>query len=149
MLFYLLLTLTVHQSAAADEPMDLTRVSRGALYIRLPASYSSNMSQCHDTQTNKYYNEGDLWSSAYSDCKLNTCVNINGVLHVERYSCPVITKNVDFDMMRRENYFCHHAWGNRNKAFPFCCPSLACRHYVKGRMMPLPKHMYPYKKIES
>ncbi|KAF0293101.1 hypothetical protein FJT64_008998 [Amphibalanus amphitrite] len=66
------------------------------------------MSQCHDTQTGDYYNEGDFWSSKYSGCKLSTCVNINGVLNVERYS-----------------------------------------HYVKGRMMPLPKHMYPYKKIES
>ncbi|XP_043247581.1 uncharacterized protein LOC122394637 [Amphibalanus amphitrite] len=150
MLFYLFVALVaIHSVSAADEPMDLKRVQRGALYIRLPAPYSSNMSQCHDTQTDEYYNEGDFWSSKYSGCKLSTCVNINGVLNVERYSCPRITRNVDYNMMRQENYFCHQAWGNRNKAFPLCCPSLACRHYVKGRMMPLPKHMYPYKKIES
>ena len=37
MLFYLVLTLVAHRAVMAEEPMDLTRVSRGALYIRLPA----------------------------------------------------------------------------------------------------------------
>ena len=37
MLIYIVLALMTLQSAVADEPMDLKRVQRGALYIRLPA----------------------------------------------------------------------------------------------------------------
>ena len=63
--------------------------SNGGSYSSNPPfspAYSSNMSQCLDPQLNQLYNEGDFWSTPFSDCKLNTCVNINGVLNVERYS---------------------------------------------------------------
>ncbi|XP_043220971.1 uncharacterized protein LOC122381173 [Amphibalanus amphitrite] len=129
--------------AVAEEPMDLTRVQRGALYIRLPAPYSTAPTQCYDPQIDEYFNEGDVWSSSYSGCKLSTCVDINGILNVERYSCPLVSKGVDFKRLKKENYYCRQAWGNRNKQFPSCCPSLQCKYYEKGKLMPLPKHMYP------
>ncbi|XP_043247585.1 uncharacterized protein LOC122394642 [Amphibalanus amphitrite] len=136
-----LVALQVIVAAGSD---NLYSVRRGPLYIRLPAPYSSSHPQCFDTQVSRFYDVGEVWSSAYSACKLNTCVNIGGVLHVERYSCPSVTKNVDFTRLKAGNLYCRQAWGNRNKAYPDCCPSLQCKHYVKGKLEPLPKHMYPY-----
>ncbi|KAF0293382.1 hypothetical protein FJT64_008773 [Amphibalanus amphitrite] len=60
-----------------------------------------------------------------------------------RQRCPIVGKNVDFTRLKKENYFCREASGDRNKQFPSCCPSLQCKHYVKGKLVPLPKHMYP------
>ncbi|XP_043247592.1 uncharacterized protein LOC122394647 [Amphibalanus amphitrite] len=145
MLFRVVVMVAVFQTAVTEEPVDLTRVSRGALYIRLPAPYSSNMSQCLDPQLNQMYDEGDFWSSPFSDCKLNTCVDINGVLNVERYSCPT----VDASLLKKEGYFCRYAFGDRNKAFPHCCPNIRCKHIVNGKMMPLPEQMYPKMQPES
>ena len=60
-----------------------------------------------------------------------------------RHRCPIVGKNVDFARLKKENYFCREAAGDRNKAFPSCCPSLQCKHYVEGKLVPLPKHKYP------
>ncbi|XP_043220973.1 uncharacterized protein LOC122381174 [Amphibalanus amphitrite] len=125
------------------EAMDLTRVQRGSLYIRLPPPYSTRPSQCFDPQVNEYYNVDDTWTSPQSGCKLNTCVEHNGKVNVERYSCPVVSKSIDFAQLKKENIFCRQAAGDRSKAFPSCCPSLQCKHYVEGRLVPLPDHMYP------
>ena len=50
------------------------------------SAYSTTPTQCYDPQVDEYYNVGDVWSSSYSGCKLSTCVDIDGILNVERYS---------------------------------------------------------------
>ena len=59
--------------------------------------------------------------------------------------CPI----VDADRMQAEGFFCRYAFGDRNKAFPLCCPSIRCKQMVNGKMTPLPENMYPYVKFES
>ena len=56
---------------------------------------------------------------------------------------------MDANRLKAGGHYCRYAFGDRNKAFPLCCPSVRCKQMVNGKMTPLPEHMYPDVELES
>ncbi|XP_037086962.1 uncharacterized protein LOC119107576 isoform X2 [Pollicipes pollicipes] len=111
-------------------------------YLRFPVGRGDD-TKCHDNQVDKKYNIGDVWSSPFSGCKQSHCIKDNGVLYIDRFQCPSVRKQVDFKKLKANNLFCREARGDRRKEFPDCCARLVCKHYVDGKLVPLPAHKYP------
>ncbi|XP_043220974.1 uncharacterized protein LOC122381175 [Amphibalanus amphitrite] len=112
-------------------------------YIKLPVGRDPD-TECLDKQIYKRFKVGEVWSSRYSGCKQSHCIRENGVLFIDRFQCPAVADKVDFKKLKAGNLFCRQASGDRRKSFPDCCPRLVCKHYVNGKLVPLPAHKYPY-----
>ena len=95
MLFYLAVVFVAFQAVVAEEPMDLTRVQRGALYIRLPAR------KLH----NRTWQKSCWWTlSTYRSLIYKICYNYNVTIYLSNVAYhnlyeDKITFNIIHNMM--------------------------------------------------
>ena len=57
--------------------------------------------------------------------------------------CDRVRDNIDFEKMKKNNYSCRQAIGDRREPFPDCCPKVVCYEYINGKKKRLPEERLP------